>query len=175
MNVVDPGPADAVPSVELAGAWPALERLLRRALGSSRHVAIASLDADGHPHLTPIGSLMLLPEVGRAVYFERLAGALRRNVERDPRVAILAVDGRLGFWLRSLIAGRFAEAPGLRLQALAGERRAATDEEVARWRRWVRRVRWTRGHDKLWGHLETVRELRILAVEPLRLGGMDAS
>ncbi|MCA9605743.1 MAG: pyridoxamine 5'-phosphate oxidase family protein [Myxococcales bacterium] len=160
----------------LARAWPELRRLFGRAFASSRHVAIASLDDEGHPRVTPIGSFMLAPEVGRAFYFERFVGALRQGVERDPRVSILAVDSGAVFWLRSLAAGRFDQAPGVRLRGLAApELRAATPAEVERFRRRVRRTRWTRGHELLWSELAEVRDVAIHAVEPVHLGRMTAA
>lgn len=174
MNVATLPCVNENPASELAEAWPTAQRLVASSLGSSRHVTLATVGADGHPHATPIGSFMLLPEVGRAVYFERTAPTLRENLERDPRVSILAVNSGIGFWLRSLVAGRFAQAPALRLRGFAEGRRRATDEEIARWRHRVRHVRWTRGHDLLWANMADVREIKIVAVEPMRLGRMSA-
>lgn len=160
---------------DLESQWPMLRRLINRAIGSSVHVAIASIDEDGAPHATPVGSFMLGKEVGRALYFERFVRGLPENVERNPTVSILAVDSGKLFWLRSLAGGRFIHPPGVRLVGRASPRaRESTRAERQRWERRVRFFRWLPGYTHLWRGIHRVRDIEIVAVKPLRLGKMEA-
>jgi uncharacterized protein len=104
---------------------------MHRARASSLHCAVASLDPDGSPHVTPIGSV-LLGEPGRAVYFDAYNVALARNLDRDPHCAMLAVDSRKASWLRALLRGRFDKAPGVRLIGTVAPARPATSAELER-------------------------------------------
>lgn len=153
--------------------WGGVRRLFRSAFTSSLHYAIASVDAQGAPHLTPIGSL-ILDRPGHGFYFERFTTRLPRHLGKDARVCVLAVDSGRWFWLRSLIAGRFARPPAMRLYGVVGEARAATAREKALWLRRVRPLRFTRGHALLWRDMETVREISFERAEPVHLGAMTA-
>jgi hypothetical protein len=104
---------------------------MHRARASSLHCAVASLDPDGSPHVTPIGSV-LLSEPGRAVYFDAHNVALARNLDRDPHCAMLAVDSRKASWLRALLRGLFDKAPGVRLIGTVSPARPATSAELER-------------------------------------------
>jgi hypothetical protein len=142
------------------------------AFATSFHFAIATVGADGQPHVTPIGSV-LLTDPGRGFYFEEFPTTLPRNLRRDPRVSILAVNSGRGLWLRALVMGRFAAPPAIRLHGrVVGGPREATAQELARWQRRVRLLRRLRGHALLWGRLRRVRDLEIDAAEPVRLGSM---
>jgi hypothetical protein len=156
-----------------AEQWNRLRRIAGRVFASSLHFAIATTNEDGTPHVTPIGSL-ILGKPGEALFFEVFARGLAGNLERGSPVAVLGVVSGKGFWLRSLIAGRFKSPPGFRLSGVAGERRPATAEEIARWRRKLRFLGWTRGHDLLWSDLRMVRVLRFTDLRPLRLGRMTS-
>ena len=153
--------------------WPVIQDMFRRAFGSSLHTAVATVDADGSPRLAPIGSLMLT-EPGRGIYFDRFTTDTAANLDRDPRIAVLAVDSGKWFWLWGLVRGRFPALPAIRLEGKAGPRRPATEEERRRWQRRVRRVRRTRGHRLLWGSLTHVRDLTFESAEAIELGRMTA-
>lgn len=151
--------------------WDEIRQLFRRSFRSSFHYAIASVAADGTPRVTPIGSL-ILREPGRGFYFERFTQGLARNLDGDRRVCVLAVDSGLWFWLRSLVAGRFAQIPAVRLYGVAGEPRPATPEEIALWRRRVGRTRFTRGYARMWRDMNSVREIEFTRIEPVSIGRM---
>jgi hypothetical protein len=151
--------------------WNSVRRGVADAFRSSLHCSVATLNEDGSPHLTPIGSV-LLTEVGRGIYFEIFTTQLARNLERDPRLEVMAVHGGVGFWLLALARGRFSRPPGYRLSGKAGPRRLASAEEQCLWRRKVRRLRRLRGHDMLWGQLTYVRDLVFDAVTPVRIGAL---
>jgi hypothetical protein len=151
--------------------WNLVRRGVTDAFRSSLHCSVATLNEDGSPHLTPIGSV-LLTEPGRGIYFEIYATQLARNLERDPRLEVMAVDSGKGFWLLALARGRFSRPPGFRFTGTAGPRRPASAEEQRRWRRMVRRARRLKGHDLLWGQLKHVRDLTFDAVAPVRIGAL---
>lgn len=152
--------------------WPGVKRMFRRGLRSSRHFAIATVGEDGGPHLTPIASV-ILTEPGKGFFFDIFTERLGENLDRDPRVCVLAVDSGLRFWLGSLLRGRFADPPALRLLGTAGPRRPATPEERERWLRRVRPVRRLVGYRLLWGHLDHVRDLTFDAAIPVGMGPMS--
>jgi hypothetical protein len=148
--------------------WAEIRRIFARAL----YASIASVDQQGRPHVSPIGSLILSREPGRGFWFERFTTTLPRNLEGDARLCALAVDTRLSLWGRALLQGRFPRAPGIRLRGFAGERRKAGDEELAYFQRRVRFARWTRGYKLLWSDFDRGREVTFDEVLPIRLGRM---
>jgi len=151
--------------------WVMARGMFRRAFRSSFHYAIATVGEDGAPHLTPIGSV-LLNEPGRGIFFDIFSSQLSQNLDRDPRVCVMAVDSGKSFWLTSLARGRFAAPPALRLSGIAGPRRPATLTEKQRWLRRVRPVRRFKGHQLLWGNLAHVRDLTFHTSLPVLFGTM---
>ena len=145
---------------------------IRRIFARSLYASIATVDADGHPHVTPIGSLVLDSEPGRGFWFERFTTALPDHLDHDTHLCAMAVDTRLGLWGRALITGRFPSAPGIRLRGHAGARRPATEREVEWFQRRVRPTRWTRGYRLLWGGMASGREVVFEQALPIRLGRM---
>jgi hypothetical protein len=149
--------------------WEVIRRVCRDGFASSFHFAVASQGEDGAPCVTPIGSLVLR-EPGRAFYLETYAAGLSRRLQRDQRVCVMALDSSRWTLLKALWRGVAREPFGVRLHGTAGERREATPDELALFRRRVRHLRFLRGHGLLWGsHLRTVRELRFDAFEPVRI------
>ena len=151
--------------------WAMANRTFRRAFRSSFHYAMATVGENGAPHLTPIGSV-LLNDPGRGIFFDIFSSQLSQNLDRDPRVCVMAVDSGKSFWLASLIRGRFTAPPALRLTGTAGPRRPATPSEQQRWLRRVRPLRRLKGHQALWGDLTHVRDLTFHTAIPVQLGTM---
>ncbi len=121
--------------------------------------------------MTPIGSL-ILDRPGHGFYFEKFTRNLPANLGGNPRVCVLAVNSSLWFWLRSLTAGSFGSPPAVRLYGTAGELRPATEREIGLWHRRVRRVRFTRGHKRMWRDMRMVREIEFDRIEPVEVGAM---
>jgi uncharacterized protein len=158
--------------MQLETAWHPIRELWNETFRTSFHFAVASVRPDGSPHVSPIGSLLLLPEPGRAIYFEELTRRLPQHFAHDPRVSILAVRTGAWFWLGALMRGRFSAPPAVRLNGVAGARREATTDEIARMRRRFRPLRFTRGYDLLWAQMSVVREIEVRSAEPILLGPM---
>ena len=154
-----------------ARLWTDLKRLAGSTFSTSMHFAIATVNADGTPQVTPIGSLMLTAP-GEGYFFEVFANRLCANLDRGSAVSVLGVNSGAWPWLRALGAGRFESPPAFRLLGVAGARRASTQVERKRWQRKVRWLRFFKGHNLLWGKLDTVRELHFHALEPVRLGAL---
>ncbi len=157
--------------MDITDNWPLVKRLFRASINSSLHCAIASVGEHGEPHVTPIGSL-ILDRPGHGYYFERFTRQLPKNVELHREVCVLAVNSDRWYWFKSLLGGRFTTPPAVRLMGTVGEARMATEQEIARWQRHVRAVRFTRGHALLWRDMNRVREIRFHRIETLEIGAM---
>jgi hypothetical protein len=157
--------------MEIEANWPLIKRVFNNAFKSSFHYAIASVSPDGEPHITPIGSLILRAP-GEGFFFEAFTQRLPAHLQHNDRVCVLAVNSSLWFWLKSLLLGRFATPPSLRLYGQVGEARAASEQEIALWQRRVRRLSATRGHALMWRDMSQVREVRFARMEAVHIGAM---
>ncbi len=153
--------------------WPQIKQLFRDSFKSSLHFSIATVDERGAPHISPIGSL-LLGEPGQGIYFEEFSQALRRHIQHNPNICVLAVNSDKWFWIKSLIHGRFGAAPALRLYGRAGAARPANAQEIDLWQRRVQLLRFSQGHKNLWANMRQVRELHFDRMQAVNLGRMTA-
>ena len=157
--------------MEIGKHWKIIQMLFQESRGSSLHYAVATVNADGSPHITPIGAL-LLREDKTGFYFDEFPVYMARNLEREPRVCILAVNSSPQFWQKSLVAGRFETPPAVRLMGTAGKRREGTEEEIALWQDHVKLARGTKGHDIMWKNMRMVRDISFDAFGPVLCGEM---
>ncbi|MGK2950610.1 MAG: pyridoxamine 5'-phosphate oxidase family protein [Acidimicrobiales bacterium] len=155
--------------------WRTVRRTLARGQRTSLHCAIASTAPDGRAYVSPIGSVRLGP-AGTGTYLDVFNAQLRRNLEHDPRVTVMAVDSGLVTWVRALVTGRFATSPGVRLLGEAGPARPASDDEKQAFQRSVRPALLTRGGRAMWGRFDDVvaRDLTFTDVVPVRIGSTTA-
>jgi len=153
--------------------WNRLKPLAGRVFGSSLHFAMATVNPDGNPHVTPIGSL-ILTDPGEAYFFEVLTRQLPTNLDNGSPIAVLGVISSLRLWVPSFVAGRFKTPPAFRLRGVAGKSRPSTAAERDRWKRKVRYLRWTRGYEALWANVDTVRELHFHQLQPVEIGRMTS-
>jgi len=151
--------------------WTRIRRIFHAAFISSFHFSIATVNEDGSPHVTPIGSLILQDEL-KGFYFEEYASNLSRNLRHNKRVCVMAVNSGKWSLLKSFFLGRFLVPPGVRLMGTAGERREATPHEVDLFKKRFRKYRMFKGYDLLWSRLRHVREIRFDAYEPVRVGAL---
>ena len=159
--------------MDIEKEWDQIKRIFRDGAKSSMYFAIASTNPDGSPHVTPIGSLILYGP-GYGVYADEYPAILSRNIAHNPRVCVLAVNSGKGFWLKSLIRGKFSRHPGLRLTGIAGKKRPGTQQEIQNWLNRVKVFRRFKGYDLLWRHMKYVRDIHFDGVELLSLGKMGA-
>ena len=152
--------------MDLESEWGEIARAFEAGIRSSKHCAIASVDEDGHPHVTPIG-FVFLREDRTAFYFEQYPKRLPRNLAHDARVCLMTVNSRSSFWGRSLARGRFLDYPGMRLYGEVGTPRAATPPELERLRRRIGLLRLFPGSKLIWSGLQTVRDVKLTRVDPV--------
>ena len=157
--------------MNINGHWKSIRKVFREAFRSALHYAVATVNEDGTPHITPIGSIVLQNEY-RGFYCEEYPRTLPSNLKVNQRVCILAVNSSKWYWIKSIFLGKFASPPGVRLMGRAGERRKATDEEMDAWLRRVRPLRWFKGYDLLWSNMNYIREITFDAFEPIQAGKM---
>ena len=157
--------------MEINDHWDTIRHVFRAAFKSTMHCAIATVNEDGSPHITPIGSLVLQGK-NKGFYCEEYPRTMVKNLETNQRVCVLAVNSGKWYWLRSIFRGRFAKPPGVRLMGTAGRRRKATEEETAMWLKRVQSFRPFKGYDLLWSNMTTVREITFDSFEPIRAGAM---
>jgi hypothetical protein len=154
-------------------SWTTIRQIVVRAKESSLHCAIASVDPDGAPHITPVGTVFLRDD-RTGFYFDQYTSALARNIDADPRVCLMAVDTGRVFWFRSLLTGRFIAPPAVRLFGSAGPLRAATQLELEQVRRSVRKTQWSKGGKMLWSDFSYVRDIAFNGFRPVRYPVMMA-
>lgn len=160
------------PEASLLENWAAIRKHFFRCIKLNGCVSIASVRPDGQPTISPIGSFYLCKEAGKGYYFELFSTAVARNRRSNPQVCVMGADAGKWFWLKSLYKGKFSRNPAIKLYGRAGELRDATDEEVNGFLKLVRPLRWTKGHDMLWGTLSKVREIEFHSFEEANLGKM---
>ncbi|KAA0025089.1 pyridoxamine 5'-phosphate oxidase family protein [Antrihabitans cavernicola] len=131
------------------------------------HCAIASVGADGGPHVTPVGTVFLRDD-RTGFYVDRYTSVLAHNVEADPRICLMAVDSGVRFWFRSLLVGRFSAPPGIRLYGTVGALRPATAAELDLVHKSVRTLQWMKGGRLLWSDLDHVRDITFTGFRPVR-------
>ena len=155
--------------MQLKEDWKVIKRLFNRSFNSSFHYALATVNENGEPHVTPIGSLVLR-EPGHGVYFEEFTQQLSRNLQYNKEVCVLAVNSSRWFWIKSLFGGRFASPPAIRLYGTVGEVREATEIEVNLWHRRVRWTRGSKGYALMWKNMKMVRDISFSRIEPVKIG-----
>jgi hypothetical protein len=157
--------------MEIGNHWKTIQMVFQESRDSSLHYALATVNEDGSPRVTPIGALFLR-EDKTGFYFEEFPVHMSKNLERNPRVCILAVNSNPTFWLTSLVDGKFETPPAVRLMGSVGKKREGTIEEIAMWQDHVKPAHGTKGYDILWKHMRMVRDIQFDAFEPVSCGEM---
>ncbi|AJY76876.1 pyridoxamine 5'-phosphate oxidase family protein [Paenibacillus beijingensis] len=106
--------------------WNTWRDVASRSFGFS----FATVNPDGTPHITPIGSLILSKDQPKGLYFPIFTSQMAQNHEHNNRVCILAVNSSKWFLLRSFLFRKFKTPPGVRLSGTVGEKRIATEDEI---------------------------------------------
>jgi len=107
--------------------WPEIRRVVAKGQASNIYCSVASINPDGTPNISPIGTVFL-GENMTGYYFDPYTSALSRNLDTNPNICVMAVNASFVYWFRSLLLGRFDSAPGVRLYGVAGPLRPATDD-----------------------------------------------
>jgi hypothetical protein len=158
-------------ATSIEAAWPELRRTGLRGQASSLHCSIGTVGEDGLPTVTPIGTVFLHESPG-GFFFDRYTSALARNVDANSKICLMAVDSSRFFWLRSLVAGQFAQAPGVRLYGTAGPLREASPVERSLVDARVRGTKWLKGSRLIWSSFTHVRDLHFTSFRPVAYPSM---
>lgn len=157
--------------MDIIDNWQKIREHFNKSFRSNLHVSIASVDTDGNPTATPIGSLFLNNDQ-TGFYFEKYPQNLPIHAEYNNRICVLAVNSNKLFWLNSLFQGRFTGYPGIKLYGDLGLRREATAEELARLDRRMKATKGLKGNTYLWRDMLYIREVSFSSVEKINLGKM---
>jgi len=157
--------------VQIGKHWDTIQRVFNQSLGSSLHYAVATLNTDGSPHVTPIGALFLRDD-RTGFFFDVFSVNMSKNLDDNPQICVLAVNSHVSYWRDAFISGRCEDPPSVRLVGIAGKRREATPEEVTLWENHVAFARGMKGYELLWGDMRFVRDLYFDSFEPVNMGEM---
>jgi len=157
--------------MELGQHWETIREVFEEGFKSCSHFAVAIVNEDGSPHVTPIGALILRQDQ-TGFYFEENPTKMPHNLKRNPRVCIMAVNADKAFWGGALIEGKFTSPPAVRLLGTAGELREATADEVAAWQEKIAIAKGTKGYILMWEKFGRVRDITFDAFEPVLVGEM---
>lgn len=157
--------------IDIIKNWPQVKEHFRKCIKANMHVAIASVDENHIPTVTPIGSLFLNANQ-TGFYFEKFATKLNKNSKTNKSICILAVNTGKWFWIRSLFKGKFSAYPAVKLYGELGEKRDATSKEFRAFQRRVRSTKSLKGHQYLWKDMSQVREIKFTKAEKINLGTM---
>lgn len=146
--------------------WKKIKSVLEQGQASTVYCSIATVNSDGTPHITPVGTVFLRDDQG-GYFFDHYAEALGRNIDQNPNVCIMAVNAGRFFWLRSLLKGRFVSPPGVRLYGRVGPIREATAEEVEKIEKRVKPSQWMKGARMLWSGFTHVRDIEFTHYKPI--------
>ena len=156
-----------------ANKWNLIRPIFDNAFKSCMHFSMATVNEDGSPHITPIGSL-ILREDQTGYFFDEYCTRTRVNLIRNPRACFLAVNADRPFWVKSLIMGKFSAAPAVRLMGTVKELREATPDEIAAWHSRIAFARPTKGYEIMWSRMHTVRDVQFDSFEPMSTGKMTS-
>lgn len=148
-------------------------RHIKNLVKKSLYCSISTVQKDGVPHCSPVGSVFLEDE-NRGYYLEMFTGAVQRAQSNNSHGCILVVNTSLLFWIKSLFKGYFPTPPAVRLLVKFGEKRPVSEVEEQRFRKRVRPLRMLKGHRLLWSRAEHAREFSIQKVIPVSLGKMTS-
>jgi uncharacterized protein len=154
--------------MEIEKYWDEISHFINN---KAENCIFATSDADGTPHATPIGSLFLT-RPGKGFYFEKYPTTLPAHYSTNPKLCILAMQFTMWGFISGMARGRFANLPGIRLHATAGDLRESTQEEMRLFAQKVRMFKIFKGYNLLWSNMTRVRELEIHAVDSLTVGPM---
>ncbi|GAC17969.1 hypothetical protein [Paraglaciecola arctica] len=143
---------------------------IKNLVKNSLYCSISTIQ-DNLPHCSPIGSVYL-ESTQQGYYLEMFSTAVKKAQSANPNGCILVVNTSIIFWLKSLIRGKFATPPAVRLLVEFGDRRAANDLEQSRFRKKVNIFKRFKGHKVLWSNPSHVREFYVLKIIPVSLGKM---
>lgn len=152
--------------MQIENHWDEIRIVVAKGQASTIYCSIASVDTDGMPNITPIGTVFLRENL-TGYYFDHYTSALAANIDLNPDICLMAVNSGFWFWLKSLWVGHFIAPPGVRLYGKAGPLRLATQEEIELMEARVRLTKWLKGSRILWSGFTHVRDMNFNSFRPV--------
>ena len=152
---------------------PLFKNKIKPLFTQALYCSVATVRADGMPHVSPIGSVVLTDHQ-RGWFFQKFTKNIPKNAVQCEYATIMAVNAGRWFWLKSLFKGGFKSPPAMRLQVKLGALRSGDDTEIEKFQRRVSLFKRTRGYDLMWKDMSQVREFEIIGYEPVYIGAMTA-
>lgn len=154
--------------------WNKIRKHFNKSFSSNFYVSVASVDSENNPTVTPIGSLFL-NDNQTGFYFEKFPSKLPENANTNPKVCLLGVNSGRIFWVKALFKEKFTDYPAIKLYGELGEKRKATEKEIARLNRRMKITKGLKGNRYLWGKMENVRDIKFTKAEKINLGKMTTA
>jgi len=157
--------------MDISKNWKLIQKTFEDSSASSLHYAVATINEDGSPHITPIGALFLKDDM-TGFFFDQFPVNMSDNFKRDPRVCIMAVHSDPNYWGTALMEGKFQTPPAVRIMGTVGERREATRQEIDMWQKKVEFTKSLKGYELLWKNMRHVRDIEFDDFKPVLMGEM---
>ena len=166
--------------MNIENEWDEITKIVNKSFFSSHYFSVATITDDGTPHLTPIGSLMLVENKERNNVREILCSNGKQYQNKSANICIMGINASLITIIKAIIIKRLKDPPGIRLWGTAGERRKATKEEIEYLHRRIQSVlpmlgkiiRHLNGYKILWGDMKYVRDIEFSKYEYVKFGKM---
>jgi hypothetical protein len=151
---------------------------IRKFWGESSHVSASpnmpvciftTVDKDGSPRAAPYSSL-ILQKHKQGFYFDHFSRHLTKNLDRDKKVCILLLKNNKWFWIKTVLFGQFDHPPGIRLMGTVGERREATTQEIDAFNKPLKKLKYFKGYQPLWGVMKHGRDIFFESFETVKCG-----
>lgn len=153
--------------MDLAKHWDDIKNVVSSGQRSSLHCSIATVDAQGMPNVTPIGTVFLRDDL-TGYFFDTFTSKLAANIEQNQSVCLMAVNTRSSFWIKSFLKGKFVSPPGVRLYGTVGQLREAKDNEVAAINQRIKPMSWMKGSKLIWSSFTHVRDIEFSDFRPVQ-------
>jgi uncharacterized protein len=149
--------------------WTRIKKFYYDAYKTSLHCAIATVDENGFPNISPIGSL-ILTEKSKGFYFDEFTKNMADNLKKNQQVCAIIVKTSKLFWLKSLFVGKFSSPPAIRLYGTVGEKRKATSQEIQTFLNYVKPFKYLKGYKLLWSNMKIVRDIHFNSFRIVQTG-----
>ena len=130
----------------------------------SVYCSVATVTEEGLPHVSPIGSIVLLNK-NKGQFFEKFTKNIPKNTMQNSYATIMCVNDGKWFWLKSLIKGQFKNPPAIRLFVKMGALREATEKQGQIFKNKVKLFKKTKGYQMMWQDMSLIREFEIISIE----------
>jgi len=82
--------------LRIAVHWLDIRRVLIRGQASTIYCSVASINPNGTPHVTPLGTFFLRDDL-TSYHFDHCTSALPRNLDNNPNLCVMAVNAGFMF------------------------------------------------------------------------------